>query len=75
MKVSKLIELLKKFPQNMLVLVAGYEGGYDNPELPVMKPIKKQDKDLVGYLGIYDNALEGDKKVQIAVVIGRKYHG
>ena len=33
MTVAELIEELNKLPQDMLVLVPGYEGGYDNAEI------------------------------------------
>jgi hypothetical protein len=33
MTVAELIEELNKLPQDMLVLVPGYEGGYDNIEV------------------------------------------
>ena len=33
MTVAELIEELNKLPQDMLVLVPGYEGGYDNVEV------------------------------------------
>jgi hypothetical protein len=33
MTVAELIEELNKLPQDMLVLVPGYEGGYDNAEV------------------------------------------
>jgi len=33
MTVAELIEELNKLPQDMLVVVPGYEGGYDNVEI------------------------------------------
>jgi hypothetical protein len=33
MTVAELLEELKKLPQDMLVMVQGYEGGYDNAEV------------------------------------------
>lgn len=33
MTVAELIEELKTRPQDMMVVVLGYEGGYDNPEV------------------------------------------
>jgi len=33
MTVAELIEKLKFMPQDMLVVIPGYEGGYDNPEI------------------------------------------
>ena len=31
MTVAELIEKLKQMPQDMMVVIPGYEGGYDNP--------------------------------------------
>jgi hypothetical protein len=39
MTVSELIEQLKNMPQDMMVVIDGYEGGYDNPELSSSKLI------------------------------------
>lgn len=33
MTVAELIEKLKCMPQDMMVVIPGYEGGYDNPEV------------------------------------------
>jgi hypothetical protein len=33
MTVSELIERLKNYPGDMMVVIPGYEGGYDNPEV------------------------------------------
>lgn len=33
MTVAELINKLKEMPQDMMVVIPGYEGGYDNPEL------------------------------------------
>jgi hypothetical protein len=33
MTVAELIQQLQKVPQDMMVVVLGYESGYDNPEI------------------------------------------
>lgn len=79
MTVAELVELLKMMPQDMMVVIPGYEGGFDNPEL--------SSKDLVldenwngesknswynGRHGCYYSEMEGQNSPPVAcVVVGR----
>ena len=78
MTVAELIEELNKLPQDMLVLVPGYEGGYDNIEVQRNGAVVLDDnwdgqEKLHWYNGRHGEAYraeEGDELAQ-CVVIGR----
>jgi len=78
MTVAELIEELNKLPQDMLVLVPGYEGGYDNIEVQRNGVVVLDDnwdgqEKLHWYNGRHGEAYraeEGDELAQ-CVVIGR----
>ena len=78
MTVAELIEELKTRPQDMMVVVLGYEGGYDNPEIQNNGTLVLNDnwdgqEKLHWYNGRHGEAYraeEGDELAQ-CVVIGR----
>lgn len=78
MTVAELIEELNKLPQDMLVVVDGYEGGYDNAEVQRNGAIvlnsnwdgKEKFYWFDGRHATYYKEMEGDEPVQ-CVVIGR----
>jgi hypothetical protein len=69
MTVGKLIELLKQYPEEMHVLVDGYESGYDEVSKPRM--IKKKKGSSEWYNGKYEE-VTNYKRANDAVVISRK---
>jgi len=80
MTVAELIEELKKMPQDSVVVVAGYEGGYDNPEVQTGKIIKDDNWDgqqkISWYNGRHSKYYEGDLEEQsndpvLCVMVGR----
>jgi hypothetical protein len=78
MTVAELIEELNKLPQDMLVLVPGYEGGYDNIEVQRNGTVVLDDnwdgqEKFYWYNGrhaTYYKDMEGDEPAS-CVVIGR----
>jgi hypothetical protein len=71
-KVGELIEHLRKFDQEMLLVVDGYEGGVESPLEPVLVEIKL-DVNTAWYYGKHaviheDDAEKPDCK---AVLLGR----
>lgn len=69
MKVSELIEALKKFPADMLVLTDGYETGFEEIRFP--KIIEVEHKlQKPSYDGEYQDVENSDNSIK-AVVIGR----
>ena len=78
MTVAELIEKLKKMPQDMMVVIPGYEGGYDNPELKRDELIADANWDGKSknswYNGRHDECykMDGDDRTYTyCVVIGR----
>lgn len=79
MTVNELIEQLKNVPGDSLVVIPGYEGGYDNPE--VMSNTLILDTNWNGkekefwYIGRHDQYYEAEYNVPVqpisCVVIGR----
>lgn len=82
MTVAELIEKLKAVPQDMMVVIPGYESGYDNPELTSSFLIEDanwngKNKDN-WYNGRHDEyyEMDGDDRQPIAcVVVGRELFG
>lgn len=78
MTVAELIEELNKLPQDMLVLVPGYEGGYDNAEVQRNTAVLLNDnwdgqEKISWYNGRHGEAyraVEGDELTR-CIVIGR----
>lgn len=74
MRVGELIETLKKHPENMRILVHGYEGGYwdaeVSEELTIHLHTNKDDLDL---FGLHDDAvIQDDRDVEAILIQGRK---
>lgn len=68
MKVKELIEKLKKFPDDTLVLVNGYEGGFS--EIDALKSLKvKLNVNPESYNGPHDDVAGADTD---AIVIQRR---
>lgn len=64
MKVSELIDVLKKHDPEMLVTVDGYEeGNTANIQIDVLKVILKEDSSW--YEGEYEIALEEEKSISV----------
>ena len=55
--VAKLIEALSKFPQEMRVIVSGYEGGYCDVGLPSIRSIELNVNEA-WYYGPHDDSDE-----------------
>jgi hypothetical protein len=78
MTVAELIEELNKLPQDMLVLVPGYEGGYDNIEIQNNGAVLRDEnwdgqEKFYWYNGRHGEAyraVEGDETTP-CIVIGR----
>lgn len=72
--VSNLIEALKSMPQDLPILVNGYEGGYENFHQPSVMTLKHQ-PDNPWYDGEFQNVYEEDKDNNVqtfkAVVLQR----
>lgn len=68
MTVSEIINHLQQFPPNMLVVVSGYEGGYDDPGMIHIVKLQLLDYDS-DYHGKYMDHNEGESIK--AVVIPR----
>lgn len=79
MTVRELVELLKKMPQDMMVVIPGYEGGYDNPELSSSTLVPDENWDgeskvswYNGRHGVYYSEMEVQNLQTVAcVVVGR----
>ncbi len=70
MKVRELMETLKKFPGDMLVLTDGYESGFEETRRPEIIKVKREPKQPY-YDGEYQSAEEKAGSSIKAVVIGR----
>lgn len=60
MTVAELIAALKAFPPEMEVMVDGYEGGCDKPELPEKVRIRRNAWEDVWYYGRHEEVCEID---------------
>jgi len=69
MTIKELIEKLKEYPENMRVILDGYEGGYEDIKiirtLPIQFNVNSADWD-----GPHDSCKE-DEKDETAIHIGR----
>lgn len=80
MTVRELIELLQKVPQDSMVVVPGYEGGYDNPKITTSTLIPDAnwggDKKKTWYNGRHDEFYEMDSDAcenpVNCIVVGRE---
>jgi hypothetical protein len=77
MTVAELIEQLKMVPQDSMVVIPGYEGGYDNPDVSTGTLVENDNWDgqekLYWYNGrhaAYYVDMVGDQPVN-CIVIGR----
>ena len=70
MKVQELIEALKQFPGDMLVLTDGYEGGFEEIRFPKIVEVKHEPKKPY-YEGEYQDAEEKSGASMKAVVVFR----
>ena len=70
MKIKELIDVLQKLDPEMLVLVDGYEGGYDTPvaaeRIEVIGPL-----DTEWYYGRYQDATDDHPSDIVAFVLRR----
>ncbi len=79
MTVAELIEKLKNMPQDMIVVIPGYEGGYDNPEITSSTLVPDANWNGTGknhwYNGrhdtYYEMESEGNVQPVACVVVGR----
>jgi hypothetical protein len=79
MTVAELIEKLKFMPQDMMVVIPGYEGGYDNPEISSSTLVPDTNWNGTNknhwYNGRHDHyyEMEGEGNIQpvACVVVGR----
>jgi len=79
MTVRELIEILSKVPLDSMVLVHGYEGGYDNPSLDTQTIVadsnwngSEKKSYSFGRHDKYHNGIEADDIQPVnAVIIGR----
>lgn len=78
MTVAELIAQLKNLPGDMMVVIPGYEGGYDNPMVTSSTLIPNTNWDgerkSHWYFGRHDQyrEMDGDDRTPIAcVVVGR----
>ncbi len=61
MTVQALIEQLSKYPPEMIVVVTGYEGGFDDiPEVEIIKITKEEG---ASWWGVYDEDEENGEEV------------
>jgi hypothetical protein len=77
MTVAELIEQLKMVPQDSMVVIPGYEGGYDNPDVSTGTLVENDNWDgqekLYWYNGRhakYYTDMVGDQPIN-CIVIGR----
>ena len=76
MTVAELIEKLKAVPQDSMVVIPGYESGFDNPMVYVDTIVKDTNWDgkdkKTWYNGRHDHGIEGDDMIVVnCVVVGR----
>lgn len=79
MTVNELIEQLKGYPGDMMVVIPGYEGGYDNPEVQtgarIILDTNWDGKNKVSwYMGRHDQYFAVDHAEENtikAIVVGR----
>lgn len=67
MTVKELIRALSAFPADMPVVVDGYEGGADNPQLPKLDRVTPRGYDA-SLIGIYDDMPDDHDPNAFAVV-------
>jgi hypothetical protein len=77
MTVAELIEELNKLPQDSMVVIPGYEGGYDNPDVSTGTLVENDNWDgqekfywYNGRHAVYYVDMVGDQPVN-CIVIGR----
>jgi hypothetical protein len=69
MKIEELIEQLKKYPAEMQVVVAGYEGGYN--DICQIKSLKiKLNANTQDYMGQHDDAEPTEQGVDALLLFG-----
>lgn len=75
MTVKQLIEQLQQFPDSLRVMVNGYEGGLDDPELsgPVAVDLDVHDSDVYGPHAIHGEGWEEPSGAAMAIILAR--HG
>jgi len=67
---AQLIEILKAMPQDLPVLVSGYESDYENFYHPVIRKMKHK-PDTPYFEGEFQPAQDGDKETFDAVILAR----
>jgi hypothetical protein len=68
--VSELIEELKKYPQDLPVLVSGYEDGFENIMPPAIQRLI-QNPNAPYYVGEFQTSEQGNQEIVEAVVLRR----
>ena len=68
--VTQLVKILQTLPQDLPVLVSGYEGGYENFYEPVVSKLKHEPQNPY-FEGEFQIAENGDKDTFDGVVLGR----
>jgi hypothetical protein len=68
MTIRSLIVQLSAFDPDTLVLVNGYEGGYQTPQVCSRRVAIAR---TTAYQGPWDDARDGDKDVEDAVIVSR----
>lgn len=70
MKIKELIEVLERQPPEMMVMVDGYEGGYESEIYVKEKSVVKQSLDL-SYEGDYKDS-EGEEDGTLVIIVSRE---
>lgn len=68
--VSQLIEVLQTLPQELPVLVSGYETGYENFHQPTVITLNHEPENMY-FEGEFQTAETGDTEIFAAVVLER----
>ncbi|KJS03387.1 MAG: hypothetical protein VR65_01665 [Desulfobulbaceae bacterium BRH_c16a] len=68
--VSQLIEVLQTLPQELPVLVSGYETGYENFHQPTVITLKHEPENMY-FEGEFQTTETGDTEIFAAVVLER----
>lgn len=70
--VKDLKKLLKKYPEDLQVVVSGYEEGYDDPSILIGSRLTEINPDRPSYRGKYkDSGFTKGCKVMKILIIGR----
>lgn len=68
---AQLIEILKGFPQDMPVVVSGYESGYENFYQPIIRKLTHKPENM-HWDGQFQPAETADKQTFEAIILARE---